>query len=134
MQARALRDRLLNAKTSEVPIIVEDMVPYRRWLNPLLRDANHEAEVKQDAPKQLHTSLALLPVDPKQVTYLYSRLLDAEPNDVAVIRDALAQSGNELVEQLWNAVELPRGKESQRLRAAAALASYDKDNPRWSIV
>ena len=39
LQAHALRDRLLDANTNEVPAIVQDMAPYRRWLDPLLHDA-----------------------------------------------------------------------------------------------
>ena len=52
---------------SDVPGIVEDMKPYRHWIDPLLRDAYQEAEANQDARKQLHASLALLPVDTGQV-------------------------------------------------------------------
>jgi formylglycine-generating enzyme required for sulfatase activity len=36
------------------------------------------------------------------------------------------------LEALWAAVEKPaKGQESRRLRAAAALAKFDRDNPRW---
>ena len=49
------------------PRIVENMKPYRHWIDPLLRDAYQEAEANQDARKQLHASIALLPVDAGQV-------------------------------------------------------------------
>ena len=111
------------------------MAPYRRWLDPLLHDAQAQAEKDNDRPKQLHTSLALLPVDASQVKYLYGRLLDAEPGEVPVIRDALAAHQEELVDKLWAVAEAPeKGKESQRLRAAAALAKYDPDGERWGKV
>jgi formylglycine-generating enzyme required for sulfatase activity len=133
LQAHALRGRLLDAKTDEVPTIVQEMAPYRRWLDPLLRDAYQEAEAKRDRGKQLHTSLALLPVDASQVKYLYIRLLDAEPHEVPVLRDALAPHKDGLLARLWAAVEAPaRGKEHQRLRAAAALAKYDPESQRWA--
>ena len=45
----------------------------------LLHDAQAQAEKDNDRRKQLHASLALLPVDATQVEYLYGRLLDAEP-------------------------------------------------------
>jgi formylglycine-generating enzyme required for sulfatase activity len=49
-----------------------------------------------------------------------------------VIREALTASGPELVGRLWDVVGQPgKGKEPRRLRAAAALASYDPDSPRW---
>ncbi|HEV3256449.1 MAG TPA: formylglycine-generating enzyme family protein [Gemmataceae bacterium] len=132
LQAHALRDRLLDANTTEVPIIVKDMASYRRWLDPLLVDAYARAEADKDARKQLHASLALLSVDPSQVDYLLGRLLDAAPQEVPVIQDALVPHKHGLVERLWTVVEQPdKGKESQRLRAAAALAQYDPDSARW---
>jgi serine/threonine protein kinase/formylglycine-generating enzyme required for sulfatase activity len=133
LQAHALRDRLLNANTADVPTIVNDMAPYRRWLDPLLRDASQEAEANNEPRKRLHTSLALLPVDASQMKYLYDRLLDAQPGEVSVIRDALAPHQEELVPKLWAVVEKPaQGKERQRLRAAAALAKFDPENPKWA--
>jgi eukaryotic-like serine/threonine-protein kinase len=133
MQAHALRERLLDANTNEVPAIVRDMAPYRRWLDPLLRDAHTQAEKDNDRRKRLHTGLALLPVDAPQVEYLYGRLLDAEPGEVPVIRDALAPHKEELVGKLWAVVEAPeKGKGPQRLRAAAALASYDPEGEKWA--
>ena len=72
-------------------------------------------------------------MDATQVEYLYARLLDAAPNEVPVIRDALAPHKDELVERLWTVVEMPdKGQGQQRLRAAAALVAYDPDNQRWA--
>src|SRR5262249_19322763 len=81
-----------------------------------------------------HASLALLPADPGQVDYLYGRLLDADPRDVLpVVRDALVPHKDRLRDKLWAVVEKPeKGKESQRLRAAAALAKHDAESERWA--
>lgn len=130
VQARALRDRLLSATTPEVPDVVNDMRPYRRWAIPLLRDSLQEAERHSDPRKQLHASLALLPTDPRQVDYLYDRLLTAAPHEVSTIVNALAPSRELLVNKLWTVMERPKPK-SQRLRAAAALAIYDPQNTQW---
>src|SRR5207237_4609855 len=95
-------------------------------------DAHAQAEASKDAHKQLHASLALLPADATQVEYLYARLMKAEPHEVPVIRDALAAHKLELKDRLWAVVERPeKGKEQQRLRAAAALVSYDPVSQRW---
>ncbi len=84
---------------------------------------------------KLHASLALLPVDARRSPYLYDRLLDAEPHEVPVIRDALAAHKDDLLEKLWAVVEKPeKGKEPQRLRAAAALAKYDPESEKWAKV
>src|SRR5262249_30235438 len=82
---------------------------------------------------QLHASLALLPVDATQVDYLYGRLLDAQPQEVPVIRDFLDPHKDGLRDRLWAVIEEPeKGKEAQRLRAAAALAQYDPQSERWA--
>jgi hypothetical protein len=77
IQAHALRRSLLDATTNEVPGLVIDMSPYRRWIDPLLRDAAAQADAAKQRRKQRHASLALLPVDTTEVAYLVDRLLDA---------------------------------------------------------
>jgi protein-S-isoprenylcysteine O-methyltransferase Ste14 len=127
--AGLVRD-VLNADTAKVPTIVDQMAEYRRWADPLLREANSKAA--DNSRQKLHTSLALLPVDASQEPYLKDRLLDAEAGEVAVIRDALVPHKDQLVGELWAVVESPeKGKESQRLRAAAALAKYDPESEKW---
>jgi formylglycine-generating enzyme required for sulfatase activity len=132
LKAYALRDRLLDANINEVPAIVEDIRPYRGWLNAVLHETHAQAEKDQDRRKQLHTSLALLPVEPSQVAYLKDRLLNAEAGEVAVIRDALLPHKDQLAPGLWPIVEAPpKDKQAQRLRAAAALAKYDPESQKW---
>jgi formylglycine-generating enzyme required for sulfatase activity len=133
-KAHSLRDRLLESTTADVPGIVPEMGPYRRWLNPLLRDALAEAEVSQDARKQLHASLALLPSDPGQAEYLYGRLLKAEPDELVVVREALRDRKPGLTEDLWAILQNRKHDQEERFRAACALAGYDPDNPRWEKV
>jgi len=135
LKAYALRDRLLDADTNEVPTIVRDIASYHHWLDPLLQDAWSEAETNKDARKQLHASLALLPVDPGQIDYLKDRLLAAKPNEVAVICDALAPHKDQLLDNLWAVLETPaKAMDSQRLQAASALAKYDPENQLWAKV
>jgi hypothetical protein len=131
--SEGLVESVLNAETAQVPDIVGKMAAYRPWTDPLLRAANDKAGAK--SRQNLHTSLALLPVDPAQVGYLYDRLLDAEPSEVRVLRDALAPHKDGLLDKLWLVAEAPaKDKESQRLRAAAALATYDPNSERWPKV
>jgi serine/threonine protein kinase len=130
-QASALVQRLNDADTASVPTIVVEIAGYRQWADPLLRRENSQSA--DTSRQKLRTSLALLPVDPSQVDFLYSRLLAAEPSEVLIIRDALFPYGHAFVERLWSAVQMPeKGDEAQRLRAAAALARYDPDGSRWA--
>ena len=133
LKAQALRDRLLDANINEVPAIVQEMSRYRRWLDPLLYNAYIQAANEKDRRKQLYSALALLPIDASQVNYLSERLLDAEPGEVSVLRDALSPHQDLLLDKLWSLVETPDiGREPQRLRAAAALAEYDPASANWA--
>jgi hypothetical protein len=106
------------------------MAEYRKWTDPDLRREYGEAAM--NSRRKLHASLALLPVDATQVDYLCGRLLDAVPQEVLVIRDALAPHKDTLLDRLWAVVDRPeKAKESQRLRAASALAKYDPESQRW---
>jgi formylglycine-generating enzyme required for sulfatase activity len=134
VRAQTLRDNLLTAPTENVPAIVADMAPYRRWLDEPLRQARAQAEADGDARKQLHASLALLPVDDGQVEFLYERLLAAEPQDVIVLREALRPHAGALGERLWAVLEDAKADPRQRLRAACALAVYAEDDGRWQKV
>jgi hypothetical protein len=134
LKAHTLRDRLLEATTADVPGIVQEMAPYRRWLDPLLHEASAQAKQESDPRKQLHASLALSPVDSGQVEYLYGRLLQAQPQEVIVIRGSLAGHQQDLTERLWRLLEDPQQDQDQRLRAACALAAFAPDNPRWGKV
>jgi formylglycine-generating enzyme required for sulfatase activity len=130
-RAAGLVQAVLNADIAQVPSIVVQMEEYRQWADPLLREENSKATDK--SRQKLHTSLALLPVDASQAPSLKDRLLDAEAGEVAIIRDALLPHKDQLVGELWAAVESPKkGKESLRLRAAAALAKYDPESDKWA--
>jgi formylglycine-generating enzyme required for sulfatase activity len=131
--AAGLVQAVLNAETAQVPDIISKMAEYRQWTDPLLREEQNKAADK--SAQQLHTSLALLPVDPGQAEYLYERLLGAQPHEVPVIRDALAPHKEAILERLWAVAEKPEpGPAKQRLRAAAALASYDPESAKWANV
>jgi formylglycine-generating enzyme required for sulfatase activity len=128
--AAGLVQSVCNADIARVPDIIESMAAYRKWTDPLLQD--EYVQSAENSPQKLRVGLALLPVDDTQVAYIYRRLLDAEPNEVPTIRDALAPHQEALRDQLWNVVlNPPRGKETQRLRAAAALALSDPANEKW---
>jgi len=129
--AAELVQRLLVSETAQVPGIVSEMAEYRKWTDPLLREENATAADK--SRQKLHTSLALLPVDPGQFAYLSGRLLNGEPQEVAVIRDALAPHKDALLDKLWAVVEKPeKGKKSQQLRAALGLATYEPESDKWA--
>jgi formylglycine-generating enzyme required for sulfatase activity len=134
LRAQQLRDRLLESPTAAAPKIIDEMGPYRRWANRLLREACAEAARDGNALRQLHASLALLPVDPDQVNYLQDRLLHGDPEQVLVIRQALLEHQHNRTDGFWEGLENPANDPDQRFRAAGALAAFAPDDPRWDKV
>jgi formylglycine-generating enzyme required for sulfatase activity len=135
LEAKSLRQRLLTANTEDVPAIVQDMAPYRRWLDDSLRQAYAEADQGGHAGKQLHASLALLPVDAGQVEYLLGqRLLAAGPAEVQAIREGLRPYREQVSGRLWEVLENRQGLPGERLRAACVLAAYAEGDGRWEGV
>src|SRR5205823_3209160 len=118
LKAHQLRDRLLESTTADAPRIIDDLGPYRRWANPLLREARAEAERDGDKRRQLHASLALLAVDTDQVTYLQGRLLHGDPEEVLVIRQALLEHQQYLANGLWELLDNPQEDPDRSFRAA----------------
>jgi formylglycine-generating enzyme required for sulfatase activity len=130
--AAALVRTLSAAETADVPKLVEEVGPYRRWADPLLRQAI--AEAPADSKEHLHAALALLATDDGQADHLAERLLAGRPEEVLIIRDALQGHGHDLAERYWAVVQDREADPGRRLRAACALAAYDPDGGHWADV
>ena len=135
LQAQRLRDKLLGSPLSDAPSIVAELKPYRRSVDPLLRQAYVDAKEAGNSQKQLKASLALLLVDDTQLPYLKDRLLRADAQDILIIRQFLAGHKDALVAECRRVLDKPteenRGK---ALQAASALALYDPENPLWEKI
>jgi len=134
LKAQQLRDRLLESTTADAPTVINEMGPYRRWADPLLREASAQAEMDNDRRKHLHASLALLPVDANQSDFLKERLLHGDPDEVRVIRQALLDHQQNRTDGFWELLEHPANDPDQRFRAACALAAFAPNDPRWDKV
>jgi formylglycine-generating enzyme required for sulfatase activity len=132
LQASALVGKLKVAPMAEVPQIVADLDHYRRWADPQLHRLNDQT--KPATRKHLKAALALLPVDTGPLNYLCDRLLQADADEVPVLRQFLQGHQEELTPRL-QAILTDRTKTSDaRFGAACALAVYDPDNPCWADV
>jgi serine/threonine protein kinase/formylglycine-generating enzyme required for sulfatase activity len=120
---------LSSAEIGDVPKIVKELSSYRHYADPLLEQLAKESQ--PDSKGRLHAGLALLPEDPDQREYLYERMLEATPDELQVIRDALLTHHQKLVPRLWALLEDEPDRE-RRFRAACALADYDPRNPQWA--
>jgi eukaryotic-like serine/threonine-protein kinase len=132
LRARALVDTLLAARTAGVPEVVRELGPYRRWADPLLRA---KAQTNLGDRQRLHVAVALLPVDAGQADDLREWLLTAGgPEEVGVIRESLHDHAPDSAAQFWAVLQGEGEERPRRLRAAAALALSDADDPRWADV
>jgi len=138
LRAESLVQRILDAKTDEVPAIVAEITPYRRWATPMLRSAYDRAGSAGDAEdvdQQLNISLALLPGDETQALFLRERLLDLEPAELRVVKGSLRLHANEVLATLWDVLEDDRESATRRFNAACAVAGdTSKDDARWNSV
>jgi formylglycine-generating enzyme required for sulfatase activity len=134
LRGEAVVGALLTADIDDVlDILNTELPPWRRWADPLLAGIvnNPTAHPKE----RLRASLALVDRDPKQIDYLYERLLGAQPEEAIVIRDRLWKIKADLTERLWSAARQPPGEhDAQCLRAASALAVFDPGSDRWNGV
>ncbi len=132
--AEGLVEQVLKASISQVPGIVDSMRDYRRWVDPALKKAL--AKSSEDAPKKLHASLALLPVDASQAEYLYDRLLNADPTELPVIWKLMLEYHQAPVDRLWKVMNDPKIDPDQRFRAACALANVEAgvETQQWDGV
>ena len=132
-QAQAVVASLLKADTSQIPDIVAEIDLNGTWAVPFLAAAH--AQATEDSPQKLHTALALVGQDSQHVDYIQRRLLAAQPDQVATIRQVVASLKGEFIPRLWTVLERAENYTgAQRLRAAAALSVFDPDNRLWPAV
>ena len=132
LRASALVESLQKVGTPDVPAIVQQLSGYRHWADPRLVRVVRSTD--DPSREHLHASLALLPVDPSQVDYLFNRLLKATPSELPVLRDALKPHQATLVPKLWSVLDSAQPGDASLLPTASALADYDATSPRWESV
>ena len=108
-----------------------DMAGYRRWPDPLLRRRRQGRPTKSEQDNFTPAWPCCRWTPPRWTISTVGCSMPSRTK-LPVIRDALAPHKDELVDKLWAVVEAPeKGKESQRLRAASALAKYDPESEKW---
>jgi len=121
-RARSAVSVLESAEIRNLPHLLPRLIPYRRWANPLLVEMIDDTSV--DRRRKVRARLALLPVDSSQAAELLPRLLDDDPDEFLVIRQALRDHGDrsDLVHRCHDLLRNDREAPDRRLRAGMALA------------
>lgn len=128
-RARELVESLQKAEVKQVPDIVRDLAQLREWADPILKTRIEAAA--DGTPEKLRFSLALLPVDASQGTYLFQQLPGCSLKQFPVVRDALLPYQEQFAEELWELVQQETHDPAQRFQAAAALAMYSPEDDLW---
>ena len=113
--ASKLIQQLELAEMALVPNIVEQLPQFRRWTDPRLR-SEVKKNTRLDQRTRLRYSLALLPVDPGQVDYLYQRLLVAQPDELPVLRKARVPQRFTLSPKLWSVLGMGKAGDDRTPR------------------
>jgi serine/threonine protein kinase/formylglycine-generating enzyme required for sulfatase activity/tetratricopeptide (TPR) repeat protein len=122
IRASTFADRIVNAETERVPAIQQEMLPYRRWSEPYLREARQRAAA--GSREELNASLALLPFDAGQADFLVEQALVAPDDDFAVLREALFEHRLALCGKMWTVLEDAAADTKKRLAAGMLLARF----------
>ncbi|HEV3204358.1 MAG TPA: SUMF1/EgtB/PvdO family nonheme iron enzyme, partial [Gemmataceae bacterium] len=112
---------LASAEITDVPRIIQELGPYRRWAVADLKLMAGEGE--KGSKQRLYASLALVPWGEDPESFLFQRTLSARLEEVPIIVGILQAHRPELEKEFWNEVEEPQGEPSRRFRAAMALAT-----------
>jgi serine/threonine protein kinase/formylglycine-generating enzyme required for sulfatase activity len=129
IQARALVERLRAAQIANVPAIVRELGPYRRWTTGTLEAIASNAG--RPRAERLHASLALVHWNRASSQSLVAPLLEGSPDDVRVIGEELSSHPADVLDALWRAARDPEATPGACFRAACALAGLDPSAPQW---
>jgi serine/threonine protein kinase len=124
---------LKSAPARSVPLILAPLRPYV----PKIRARLHKTLAGHDVTdaERLRLSLALLPWEPQRTADLQRYALESTPDELALIRQAFAESRTDVVPWAWNVMRDVECSPTARLRAACLLAVFDSENHiQWSHV
>jgi formylglycine-generating enzyme required for sulfatase activity len=129
-RAMAQIDLLCNAEPAAIPLILENLRPFRSEVAPRLRELLAQGHL--DPRQRIRLDLALLEDDPTRVGELVDALLNCCCDDFPLVRDRLRPYAESFTERLWETLHHKRQDHACRFLAGMALASYRPDSPRWT--
>lgn len=130
-EAVVLVSRLADVDIEDVPQVVDEMKPYREWIDPALSDTL--ADASQTERNRIRAAVASLPATNEHVSWLTNELTSTalSPRDFPVIRDALASRPEGVADQLRQKLADDTLPTQVRFRVACALAAFDDSAETW---
>ncbi|MBI3837012.1 MAG: SUMF1/EgtB/PvdO family nonheme iron enzyme [Planctomycetia bacterium] len=124
-RAAAQVEALLKAAPESLTPILNNMKPQYDDIAPELRRLMTRRDLSDH--DRLRVSLALLPGDPRQVSYLRDRMLSIGLAELLAVREALVPYQDLLREDLWSVLNSSQAKPESRFSAALILAHGEAD-------
>jgi formylglycine-generating enzyme required for sulfatase activity len=128
-RAATLIHALVKASDDEVPKIIGQLITYRRWAGPMLRD-----KIEDGSFRSVSAFKALLAINSGQAEYVCSFMFKADTNHSLMVRNLLLKDPNGrrvTVDQSWKVLENPGSNQQELRRAVWILAHHDSSNERW---
>ena len=130
-RAEGLVSALMKADIAQVPAILNEISAYRKWVDPLLRRRNLNAQ--DGTAEKLRLAIGLLPVDDSQKLYVAKQLPICDIDQFPVVRNALPATSR-VTELLWQIALDEEEIPNRRFQSAAALAQYASKDERWQRI
>lgn len=130
-------DLLASTDTPRMEDVVTTYESDYGWMIDYAEVRARYEQAADDSKQKLHFGMAIYNSDPDAADaalsdFLFARLLAADPDEMDVVIRCLSPNEKQLTPQLWKVAKTGSG--DQRLRAAAALAQYDVENPDWKEI
>jgi hypothetical protein len=109
----------------------DDLAPYRRWAKPMLKGIIEKEAGSQRCAKAFRM---LLDFYPDEIDYACAKILQADKVDYEILRKAALPHKQAVADRLWTVLEDLHSDPEKRIRAAVALAEYDRSGPRWTTM
>jgi len=132
VHARELVPNLMVTKLDHLPEAITALDHFRWWADPELRRVL--AESPDGSDQKLRASLALLPVDSSQRTYLFDQLPHATPDQLRVLLTALEVYAEELMPRLRDFLRNAPNNDPSTLPVAATMAAISPNDDCWNEV
>jgi formylglycine-generating enzyme required for sulfatase activity len=130
-EAERIVNAIRTAEFSKLQSLIDNDLPrYRRWADRQLASIANSNSA--DPETRLKASLAMVPVDARQVTYLSQRLLDCSPDALSLILPSLLPHRKQLTDRLWETFRDPQEDSRDRFRAGLALAQFAPGAEQWN--
>lgn len=130
-RADALIDQLFVADVAELPRLARELTRAPTLARPRLEAIARKPDASQKLRRRASFALADRVAEARHLARLAA---EADPPELAVIRDRLAPHAGALEGALWESARRKSATPAEQLRYAALLAAFDGRDERWGAL